>query len=268
MSEGNGQGTEGGAAAPGRAVIRIRGLTKSFGDQTVVHVDDLVLGAQPVEGLIGPNGAGKTTLMRLIMRSTRADTGSVTLDDGASEVALSKLAPHRIASLGVVKTNQVTQDFAGLTIWDSLLLAVAQRRDERPHRIYRERHLVERYGEEIQSYLDVFEFSEPGGFAHSTGEKKLLDVIRCLLLNPKILLLDEPTAGLPEDVTAQVIELLRAKVAAGMSVIIVEHDLDVIWGFSDVVHFMAEGDVILEGDPDYIRAHSTVVEKYLGSGHV
>ena len=183
-------------------------------------------------------------------------------------MALSKLAPHRIASLGVVKTNQVTQDFAGLTIWDSLLLAVAQRHDERPHRIYRERHVRESHGEEIQSYLDLFEFSEPEGFAHSTGEKKLLDVIRCLLLRPKILLLDEPTAGLPDDVTARVIEMLRAKVAEGMSVIIVEHDLDVIWGFSDVVHFMAEGDVILEGDPDYIRAHSTVVEKYLGSGHV
>ena len=262
MSEGNGR------PPGGRATIRISGLTKSFGEQTVVNIDELVLGSKRVEGLIGPNGAGKTTLMRLIMRSTKADTGTVTLDDGSSEVVLSKLAPHRIASLGVVKTNQVTQDFAGLTIWDSLLLAVAQRRDERPHRIYRERHVVETYGEEIQGYLDTFEFSEPGGFAHSAGEKKLLDLIRCLLLNPKILLLDEPTAGLSEEVTAQVIEMLRTKVAEGMSVIIVEHDLDVIWGFSDVVHFMAEGDVILEGDPDYIRAHSTVVEKYLGSGHV
>jgi len=262
VSEGNGN-TPG-----GRATIRISGLTKSFGDQTVVNIDELVLGAKPVEGLIGPNGAGKTTLMRLIMRSTKADTGTVTLEDGSSEVVLSKLPPHRIASLGVVKTNQVTQDFAGLTIWDSLLLAVAQRHDERPHRIYRERHVRESHGEEIQSYLDLFEFSEPEGFAHSTGEKKLLDVIRCLLLKPKILLLDEPTAGLPDDVTEQVIAMLRTKVAEGMSVVIVEHDLDVIWGFSDVVHFMAEGDVILEGDPAYIRAHSTVVEKYLGSGHV
>ena len=262
MSEGNG------SAPGGRATIRISGLAKSFGDQTVVNIDELVLGAKPVEGLIGPNGAGKTTLMRLIMRSTKADTGTVTLEDGSSEVMLSKLAPHRIASLGVVKTNQVTQDFAGLTIWDSLLLAVAQRHDERPHRVYRERHVRESHGEEIRSYLDLFEFSEPEGFAHSTGEKKLLDVIRCLLLKPKILLLDEPTAGLPDDVTAQVIDMLRAKVAEGMSVVIVEHDLDVIWGFSDIVHFMAEGDVILKGDPDYIRAHSTVVEKYLGSGHV
>ena len=260
--------SEGNGAADGRATIRIGGLVKSFGDQTVVNIDELVLGSQPVEGLIGPNGAGKTTLMRLIMRSTRADSGTVTLDDGSSEVVLSRLAPHRIVELGVVKTNQVTQDFAGLTIWDSLLLAVAQRRDERPHRIYRERRLVEEHGEEIQSYLDLFEFSEPGGFAHSTGEKKLLDLIRCLLLRPKILLLDEPTAGLPDEVTEQVVNLLRTKVAEGMSVIIVEHDLDVIWGFSDMVHFMAEGDVILEGDPAYIRAHSTVVEKYLGSGHV
>ena len=78
MSEGNG------SAPVGRATIRISGLTKSFGDQTVVNIDELVLGAKPVEGLIGPNGAGKTTLMRLIMRSTKADAGTVTLEDGSS----------------------------------------------------------------------------------------------------------------------------------------------------------------------------------------
>lgn len=254
-----------------RPVIRLQGVQKSFDGRTVVDVDDLTLGAHPIEGLIGPNGAGKTTLMRLIMHSIKLDTGTVSLSDPASangSVVLSKTPAHRIARLGVVKTNQIIQDFPNLTIWDSLLLAVAEARREQPDRIYSERRVLADHGDEIQQYLDYFSFENPNGFANSAGEKKLLDTIRCLLLNPRVLLLDEPTAGLPEDLTEQVMELIRQKAAGGMSVVVVEHDLTVIWGFSDIVHFMAEGSVILQGDPASIRANETVIEKYLGSGHV
>jgi len=254
-----------------RPAIHLQGVAKSFDGRTVVDVDDLTLGTYPIEGLIGPNGAGKTTLLRLIMHSIKLDKGTVSLTDSASpdaDVVLSKTAEHRIVRLGVVKTNQVIQDFPNLTIWDSLLLAVAEARNERPDRIYSERRVIEEHGDELQQYLDYFTFENPNGFANSAGEKKLLDTIRCLLLNPKVLLLDEPTAGLPEDVTERVMELIRQKAAEGMSVVIVEHDLTVIWGLSDIVHFMAEGSVILQGDPASIREHETVVEKYLGSGHV
>jgi ABC-type branched-subunit amino acid transport system ATPase component len=246
-------------------------VTKSFDGRTVVDVDDLTLGNHPIEGLIGPNGAGKTTLMRLIMHSIALDTGTVSLSDPASlngNVVLSQTPQHRIAGLGVAKTNQVIQDFPNLTIWDSLLLAVAEAKSERPGKIYSERRVLDEHGDEIQQYLDYFNFENPTGFANSAGEKKLLDTIRCLLLNPKVLLLDEPTAGLPEDLTEQLMELIRQKAARGMSVIVVEHDLTVIWGLSDLVHFMAEGSVILQGDPASIREHETVIEEYLGSGHV
>ncbi len=254
-----------------RPAIHLNGVAKSFDGRTVVDVDDLTLGTYPIEGLIGPNGAGKTTLLRLIMHSIKLDRGTVSLTDPGSpngSVVLSKKPEHRIARLGVVKTNQVIQDFPNLTIWDSLLLAVAEARSEQPDRIYSERRVIEEHGDEIQQYLDYFTFENPNGFANSAGEKKLLDMIRCLLLNPKVLLLDEPTAGLPDDVTEQVMELIRQKAAEGMSVVVVEHDLTVIWGLSDLVHFMAEGSVILQGDPASIRKHETVIEKYLGSGHV
>jgi ABC-type branched-subunit amino acid transport system ATPase component len=257
------------AAGVDRPRIRIQGAVKSFSGRVVVDIDELVLGDQPIQGLIGPNGAGKTTLMRMIMHSTLLDRGTVSLlpPDGR-EVVLSKLHAHQIAHHGVVKSNQVIMDFDKLTIWDSLLLAVAEGRYEQPHRILSERTVFKRHEGEIRRYLDYFGFADPTGFAMSAGEKKLLDIVRCLLLRPTFLLLDEPTAGLPADLTDKVMTVVKELAAAGTSVVIVEHDLNVIWGFCDEVLFMAEGKVVLRGDPQSIRANSTVVEKYLGEGHV
>ena len=263
---------EGSAVSVARPSIQIQGAVKSFDGRVVVDVADLTLGRHPIEGLIGPNGAGKTTLMRMIMHSISVDRGKITFSPGdgsAPEVVLSSRPADAIARLGVVKTNQVIQDFEQLTIWDSLLLAASRARDERAYRIYRERRVWSQYREEIEGYLDLLPFDNPFGFAGSAGEKKQLDIIRCLLLHPKLLLLDEPTAGLPAGIRDRVMELVRKKaLEENVSVVVVEHDLNVIWNLSDYVHFMAEGSVVLQGDPTWIREHETVVEKYLGKGHV
>jgi ABC-type branched-subunit amino acid transport system ATPase component len=256
-----------------RPTIRVEGAVKRFDGRVVVNVEEQVLGRHPIEGLIGPNGAGKTTLLRMIMHSIKLDRGAVTYlgpnQSGDQRVLLSNLPPHAIARLGIVKTNQVIQDFDNLTIWDSLLLSATEASDEQSYRVFREAGLFEEHVESIRWYLDHFQFADPYGFAKSAGEKKLLDIIRCLLLRPKVLLLDEPAAGLPEDVRDRVMGVVRDKAHnENMSVVIVEHDLDVVWRMSDYVHFMAEGSVILQGDPAWVRAHETVVEKYLGSGHV
>ena len=257
------------AVAVTRPRIHVQGAVKSFSGRVVVNVDDLVLGDRPIEGLIGPNGAGKTTLMRMIMHSTPLDRGKVSLlPPGGGEVVLSSLPPHRMARHGVVKSNQVIMDFDKLTIWDSLLLAVAEARYEQPHRVFSEATVFKRHEDEIRHHLDYFGFADPTAFAMSAGEKKLLDIVRCLLLRPTFLLLDEPTAGLPEDLVEKVMTVVRDLAAAGTSVVVVEHDLNVIWNLCDEVLFMAEGSVILRGDPQSIRANRTVVEKYLGEGHV
>ena len=259
-------------AAVTRPQIRIEGAVKSFSGRVVVDIDELVLGDQPIEGLIGPNGAGKTTLMRMIMHSTALDQGNITFrpggEAGGEEVVLSDLPTHRMARHGVVKSNQVIMDFEKLPIWDSLLLSVTEAKHEQPHRIFSERSVFDEHADEAREYLDFFSFGDPTGFAQSAGEKKLLDIVRCLLLEPRFLLLDEPTAGLPDELTEKVMHVVRELSAAGTAVVIVEHDLNVIWSLSDEVHFMAEGSVIMRGDPETIREHKTVVEKYLGEGHV
>jgi len=256
------------AARVTRPRIHVQGAVKSFSGRVVVDVDDLVLGNQPIEGIIGPNGAGKTTLMRMIMHSIPLDRGKISVLSGGQEVVLSSLPAHQMARHGVVKSNQVIMDFDKLTIWDSLLLAATEARYEQPQRIFSERSVFERHEDEIRRLLDYFGFADPTAFAMSAGQKKLLDIVRCLLLKPTFLLLDEPTAGLPDEVTERVMSMIRDLAAAGTSVVIVEHDLNVIWNLCDEVSFMAEGSVILKGGPQLIREHRTVVEKYLGEGHV
>jgi ABC-type branched-subunit amino acid transport system ATPase component len=254
-----------------RPSVHIQGATKSFSGRVVVDVEDLTLGTYPIEGLIGPNGAGKTTLLRMITHAISLDKGTVTLsaDDNDGPVVLSNLPTSHMARHGVVKTNQVITDFEQLTILDSILLSVAKGPDERAYKVYREQDLYADHIDEIQRYLDQFDFEDPYGFAGSAGQKKLLDIIRCLLLKPRVLLLDEPTAGLSDDIRDQLMELINQKAAdENMAVVIVEHDLHVIWTMCDYVHFMAEGSVVLQGEPAYIRDHETVIEQYLGSGHV
>ena len=253
-----------------RPQIHVQNALKSYSGRVVVDIDDLVLGDQPIEGLIGPNGAGKTTLMRMIMHSTPLDSGTISLrnPNGDGEVVISDLPTHWMAPHGVVKSNQVIMDFDKLTILDSMLLAVSKAKYEHPHRIFDEQAVYNSSIERMHEYLEFFDLGDPNRFAGSAGEKKLLDIIRCLLLDPKFLLLDEPTAGLPEEVTDKVIEITRRLAAEGTAIVIVEHDLKVIWSLCDEVHFMAEGSVRLRGTPEEIRQHKTVIEKYLGEGHV
>ena len=168
---------------------------------------------------------------------------------------------------GVVKTTQVVTDFDQLTILDSMLLAVAPPSAEKPFRFRAEKELFEKNRTEIVEKLEYFGFDNPHAVAGSAGEKKLLDIVRCLLLKPSVLLLDEPTAGLPDEITQLVMQVVRDLSSQGTSVVIIEHDLDVIWEVCQEVAFMAEGRLLMKGTPEMIRNDKTVIEQYLGAGH-
>jgi len=251
-----------------RASLVLTDVVKSFGGRTVADIPHLKLGRYGVEGLIGPNGAGKTTVTKLITGAHSLDRGTISYHGPSGVIDLSQLPSHRIARAGVVKSNQVIQDFETLTIRDSLLLAAARPRDERFWYLGRSRTSAELVND-IDGYLEYFRFENPDRHALSAGEKKLLDIIRCLLVKPKFLLLDEPTAGLPQWETDQVKELVRQLGAEGeISILIIEHDLELMWSVCDYVHFMADGKLLLQGTPDEVRSDPTVIEKYLGGGHV
>lgn len=247
--------------------LRLQNVKKSFDGRTVVDIGDVTFGSHDIEGLIGPNGAGKTTLMKLITRRFKADTGRILYNFNGIETDLTPpgFRADKLARMGVVRTNQIIQDFSSLTIRDSLLLSLAPMKYEKFYRLLIDRKLRKETEAEIEYYLDYFHFENTEGHALSAGEKKLLDIIRCLVLKPKFLLMDEPTAGLPEDVTHHVMDMIEKKAAdEGMSILIVEHDLDLIWNLSKYVHFMAEGEILIQGSPEEIRSHETVVQKYMG----
>ncbi len=243
-------------------------MTKSFGGRKVVDIKDLTLGTHGIEGLIGPNGAGKTTLINLISNKLKMDQGQILYYSNGNEIDISRKTFDTIARLGMVRTNQIIQDFQSLSIRDSMLLSLATSRQERFYAIFSEKKLRKEAEEEIEKYLDYFHFEDPDGHALSAGEKKLLDIIRCLLLKPKFLLMDEPTTGLPQDQTDLVIALMRKKIEEeGISILIVEHDLDLIWEVSENVYFMAEGEILIQGPPSEVRKNKTVVKKYMGEGN-
>jgi ABC-type branched-subunit amino acid transport system ATPase component len=250
--------------------LHLQGITKSFGGRVVVDVADLHLGRYGIEGIIGPNGAGKTTLMSVITQARRPDSGTVTYRPGSGQrIDLTGMTLDRVARLGVVKSNQVIQMFGDKTMMDSMLLALASQDDERMYRLSSEKRLRLETRDEVAAYVDYFGLESTDQAALSAGEKKLVDIIRCLLLKPRFLLLDEPTAGLPEDQTRLVMELMRRKVAdEGITIVIVEHDLALIWEVCEFVHFMADGRIAEQGPPQQIRQSKTVAAKYLGHDDV
>lgn len=250
--------------------LEARNITKSFSGRKVVDVPELILGTHGIEGLIGPNGAGKTTLMNVITKKLQPDTGTVTYYPNGEAVDITTHSLEQIARMGIARTTQIIQDFPSLNIEGSMLLSLSTQKYDQFWKVGgAEQALRKDAAEEMAYYMDYFHFQDPSGHALSAGEKKLLDIIRCLLLKPKFLLMDEPTVGLPMDQTQKVMELMQKKIEEeDMAILIVEHDLDLIWSVSEYVHFMAEGEIMIQGTVDEIRQHKTVVAKYIGESHV
>ena len=245
--------------------LEAQNLTKSYHAHEVVNIENVTFGARGLEGLIGPNGAGKSTLMGLLTRRIAPTSGTIRLDTGKSTKKLNPLKSHEVARIGLIKTNQRIQGFDSLTIRDSLRLAATAPKDEGLGSLFAKERDPAEIDEKISTYLDAFPFADRDGYARSGGEKKLVDILRCLIAEPKLLLMDEPTAGLPEDITHTVMGMVREKVAAGeMRVVVVEHDLPMIWEYCDYVHFLSEGSILFEGEPDEVKSNRVVAEKYMG----
>jgi branched-chain amino acid transport system ATP-binding protein len=262
---------EGVAASPGVAkpnpALTIDGVRKSFGGLAAVDVDHLEVERGIITALIGPNGAGKTTFFNLITGFDRPDRGTWAFE-GRS---MARLPPHRIARAGMVRTFQLTKALGKMTVLDNMKLAAPSQRGERmlaalvPPIWRAQEATVESRALELLERFRLSGVRDDYAATLSGGQRKLLEMARALMAEPRMILLDEPMAGVNPALVESLLEHVRELRAQGMTVLFVEHDMDVVMGISDWVVCMAEGVVIAEGTPNQIASDDRVIDAYLGT---
>jgi neutral amino acid transport system ATP-binding protein len=251
------------------ARLEVHELVHAFGG--VRAVDGATLDVEPgsITGLIGPNGAGKSTLFNCVSGFVRPEAGRVLLDGKR----IDRRAPHRIARAGLVRTFQTPRALTRLTVLENVALAVPGHGGERlggalaPRARRREREACAR-ALELLELVRLDEHANTLAGTLSGGQRKLLDLVRAMMVEPRILLLDEPMAGVSPALRIELLEhILALRGREGMTLLIVEHDLDFVMRASDRVIVMNNGRVIAQGPPDEVRVDERVVDAYLGAHH-
>jgi len=265
-------GLDGVAPRPGvpkpDPILVVDGVERSFGGLQAVAVAHLEVPRGAITALIGPNGAGKTTLFNLLTGFDHADAGTW-LFDGQP---LQRRRAHQIARAGMVRTFQLTKALGRLTLLDNMLLAAPGQRGE-----HLGGALVGRWRpQEARNRIEAEGLLERFGLAPlrhqfagtlSGGQRKLLEMARALMARPRLLMLDEPMAGVNPALRQSLLEHIDGIRREGATVVFIEHDMDVVMGSSDWVVVMAEGRVIAEGPPAVVGANREVIDAYLGREH-
>jgi ABC-type branched-subunit amino acid transport system ATPase component len=248
-------------------LLAVSEVTKRFGGFTALDQCSVSFEQGVITGLIGPNGAGKTTLLNVITGFAPPDSGSIRFD-GADVTAM---PAHKLAARGLVRTFQIARELANLTVLENLLLAAAGPPIESiTCALFRRaaiRETERRAAAQARALLDrvgLWRLADAPASALSGGQKKLLELARALMLEPRFILLDEPAAGVAPPLVAELATLVRALVAEGISFGIVEHDMDLVARLCDRVYVLAEGRTLVSGSFAEVAANTEVVEAYLG----
>ncbi|MEV0291486.1 MULTISPECIES: ABC transporter ATP-binding protein [unclassified Kribbella] len=243
------------------AVITTAGLSKSFRGFTAVDNVDLAIAEGDVHALVGPNGAGKTTLFNLLTGFLKPTGGQIRL--GGQEVTGS--SPERIARLGVARSFQITNLFEQLTLQQHVELALLST-TKLSHRFWVSDRVLTRFHDRAGDLLDqvglITHRDVPAGTL-AYGQKRALELALALALDPAVLLLDEPTAGMGLEDVERTVELIR-RIRADRTVVLVEHNMSVVAGLADRVTVLQFGRILTEGTYDEVRNDSRVIEAYLG----
>jgi neutral amino acid transport system ATP-binding protein len=248
-------------------ILKVDHVTRHFGGLTAVKVDHLEIQRGVITALIGPNGAGKTTLFNLLTGFDQPNSGQWELDGKQ----LAGMRSHRVARRGMVRTFQLTKALSRLTVLDNMLLGATEQRGERlfaslvkPFWAAQERANTERADALLERFQLIAKREDYAGEL-SGGQRKLLEMARALMVEPELVMLDEPMAGVNPALVQSLLGHVTSLRDEGMSVIFVEHDMDVVMNISDWVVVLAQGAVIAEGPPSSIMQNQAVIEAYLGT---
>ena len=244
-------------------MIAVRGLAKSFGALRAVSDLDFDVRRGQVTSIIGPNGAGKSTVFNLIAGTIRPDAGRVELD-GRDVTAL---APHALAQLGMARSFQISNLFFGLTVLENVRLACQARAPRKRFlaRLDRDRALADR-ARAILAEFAIADLADEPAANLSHGDQRRLEIAVCMASQPRVLLLDEPTQGMSPAETLAVDALIKS-LAGRVSVLMIEHDVDLVMNISDHVIVLHQGQKLFEGPPAQVRNSSAVRAAYLGADH-
>ncbi len=251
-------------------ILEVSGVNKAFGGLKALDDVNLTVKQGTVHAIIGPNGAGKSTLLNTFVGRLVPDTGTVIFDGDKS---LLGQKPHIINQMGVARVFQTPEIFSDLTILENVMMPALAKRDGAFNikmwaRMDHQADIREHAEETLQD-LGLWEKREVHSGSLSRGDKRRLELAMCLVQDPKLLLLDEPTAGMSRADTNNTIDLLkRIGSERNITKVVIEHDMHVVFSLADRISVLAQGHVIVEGEPENIKGDPKVQEAYLGGAHL
>lgn len=249
-------------------ILKVQNVNKRFGGLKALNEVNLEVEEGTVHAIIGPNGAGKSTLLNCFVGRLDPDTGSV-MFNGTS---LLNLKPHEINQAGVSRVFQTPEIFGELSLLENVLIPAFAKRDgaftmNAWSGVAGERSLQEK-ARDMLADVGLGEKADNIANQLSRGDKRRLELAMCLVQDPKLLLLDEPTAGMARADTNNTIELLKTIASRGITMVVIEHDMHVVFSLADKISVLAQGTVIAEDLPQNIKGNPKVQEAYLGGAHL
>jgi branched-chain amino acid transport system ATP-binding protein len=235
-------------------MLEVRALSKAFGGLKAVDEASLDVRAGEIVGLIGPNGAGKTTLFATIAGFHKPDGGRITLQGRD----ITGMAPHRICAAGMVRTFQITQPFARISVRENIMVGAYFRTADR--------HEAANLAEAVATQVGMADQLDRPGSELTVAGRKRLELARALATRPALLLLDEVMAGLNPTEIGEIIEVIREVRDAGVTILLIEHVMQAVTSLAERVYVLNQGRMIAEGTPAAIAENPEVVEAYLGHG--
>lgn len=249
-------------------VLNIQSVNKTFGGLQALDNVNLAIEEGKVHAIIGPNGAGKSTLLNVCIGRLHPDSGSVTFND---ENIIGK-SSYEINQAGIARVFQTPEIFADLSLLQNVMIPAFAKRDGafrlNPFKSLASERKVEQEAEHILEEMGLIEQKDHHAGSMSRGDKRRLEMAMGLIQKPRLLLLDEPTAGMSRHDTNQTIETMKKIKEGGMTKIIIEHDMHVVFSVADHISVLAQGAIIASGTPEEIKGSAVVQEAYLGGAEL